>query len=144
MRIIALLSVVALGVVGCSKSEETGSELTQDTAAPAAAEAPAEGGGDAAAAAPAPAPEPAAPEMVVDNAQMNQDLTAIPGALQQANYDTAVENLAALGMAPKTDAQELAYRQQLQNTIEYLRQKAETDAAAAAAYQKLGRATMGR
>jgi hypothetical protein len=149
MRLIALVSILALGVAGCSKKDEAGTEVTQEVPAPAPetpAEAPAENADAAAAAAPAPAPDASATEaaVVLDNAQMSEDLNAIPGALDQANYDTAVENLAALGAAPKSDVQDQAYREQLQRTIEYLRQKAETDAAARAAYQKLGRATMGR
>jgi hypothetical protein len=143
MRLIALLSVLALGLVGCSKKEAPAADVAQDPAA-ATAETPAEAPAEAPTEAAAPAPEANTTEAAVEGGQLSQDLNAVPGSLEQANYDTAIENLAAVGYAPKTEAQEQAYQDQLRRTMEYLRQKAETDAAARAAYQKLGRATMGR
>jgi hypothetical protein len=76
--------------------------------------------------------------------QLNADLQAVPTALQGQDYDGAVDSLATIGLAPKTAAQQEAYLQQLYQTQEYLRQRAEEDARARAAYQRLGRTMTGR
>ena len=67
-------------------------------------------------------------------------------ALQQQNYKAAVDTLAQVSSARQSlsDAQRIQYTQQLQRTMDALAQAATTDAAAKAAYERLGRIATGR
>lgn len=67
-------------------------------------------------------------------------------ALQQQNYDVAVDSLAQVNPASQnlTEAQRLQYAQQLQRTLAALAQAKETDPKAKAAYERLGRVATGR
>jgi hypothetical protein len=67
-------------------------------------------------------------------------------ALQQQNYTVAVDTLAQVGRDSQklSDAQRIQYMQQLQRTMDELARAAETDAAAKAAYERLGRMATGR
>lgn len=67
-------------------------------------------------------------------------------ALQQRNYTAAVDALAQAASSSQSlsDAQRIQYMQQMQRTMDALAKAAENDAAAKAAYQRLGRVATGR
>jgi hypothetical protein len=133
MRTLASSLVLALGLVACSKKEvavDASEQATTTNADQAAAEA---------------APADAAPAQDVQTVEViAQDLNAVPETLQKQDYDGAVDTLTAAKLTAATPEQEKAYREQLYRTLEYLQKKAETDAKAQEAYQKLGRRMMGR
>lgn len=136
MRIL-LFSLMVIALAGCSKkapaadaADASGATNEQAAAEPGAEGAPAE-------------PAPAEPS-TVDNAQIAQDLNAVPDTLQKQDYDNAVDTLTAANMTAQTDAQKQAYQDQLYRALDYLRQKAESDARAKEAYERLGKRMMGR
>lgn len=101
-----------------------------------------------------PAPAPASPSQ--PQAQATAATTPAPSgavalenvntALQQQNYDTAVDILLRVKTSSQlTNAsQSSLYAQQLQKTTMALSQAMATDPKAKAAYERLGRAVMGR
>lgn len=101
---------------------------------------------------PAPDPTPAAqsptapPATAVNPANLGQWENQVSTALQQQNYNAAVDTLAQVNSASPSlsEAQRIQYTQQLQRTMDALAQAAATDAAAKAAYQRLGRMATGR
>jgi hypothetical protein len=132
-----MLAVLA----GCSKQEQSDAQAIPEAAPEAVPEA------DQAEAAAVQEDAPAleiAPSEYADNPLVTSDLSSVSEHLQNQDYDTAVANLLMVNMAPKNEAQQQAYRDQMYYTLEYLRQRAEQDARAQEAYQKLGRGLMGR
>lgn len=90
-----------------------------------------------------PAQPTATPMAPASGGQLESRITT---ALQQQNYDLAVDSLAQVNPAAQnlTDAQRLQYSQQLQNTMQALARAKETDPRAKAAYERLGRIATGR
>jgi hypothetical protein len=104
--------------------------------------------------APPPTPDPAPtsqspatpPTTASPTVNMGQLENQVGTALQQQNYTAAVDTLAQVNSASQnlTDEQRRQYLQQLQRTMDALSQAAATDAAAKAAYERLGRIATGR
>jgi len=133
--------VCALLLAGCSKPVSY---------LPAEGEEPADIADDQQAAypdpAPAAAPAPAYQAQVPAGDAVSQDLSSIQLVLENQDYNTAVNQLGAMGamQGQMTDAQKQAYQQQLWQAQEYLREQAKRDAGAQQAYDRLGRQAMGR
>jgi hypothetical protein len=139
------LKSIAAGVVfcgsvalnGCSKDAEPSPASTAETnPAPAAA---------------APDPQPAravAPAAVVNVQQAKADWDAVTQKISNQDYDNAVRQAILLNQlqqqANLNETVRKEYERRMYEAQEALRKKAETDANARAAYQKLGRALMGR
>lgn len=141
MKIPVLCAALVALAVGCSKQQDPAVPQVEVTnSAPAEEQAAVD---PAANPAPEAAPAPM-PEVLPDNAQIAQDLGSVGTSLQSQEYDAAVDNLAVIRQVPMNDAQRQAYQDQLYQTMEYLRQRAENDARARAAYQRLGRSVTGR
>jgi len=122
-----LAALLLAALTACSKKE-----------APAPPPAP-----DPAPAAQSPTAQPTTAVKPVDTVQLENQVGT---ALQQQNYNAAVDTLAQVNSASQnlTDEQRRQYLQQLQRTMDALAQKAATDAAAKAAYERLGRIATGR
>jgi len=123
---------LALLLPACSKKETTvgNSPVEQPiTNAPAAA-----------------APEPTAAVAPQQASETPVILTDVSKAVQNRNYDDAVETLAKLKplSAQMTDQQRIQYQQALVNTTEALARAKDKDPRAAAAYEKLSRSILGR
>jgi PBP1b-binding outer membrane lipoprotein LpoB len=128
------LCVTALLLAGCS---DPISYAPQPEAEPAEAQ-------DQQAANPAPAPPP--PVQMPAGDAVSQDLDSIPLTLQNQDYNTAVNQLGAMGhvQGQMTEAQRRAYQQQLFETQQYLLEQSKQNAAAKEAYDRLGKQMMGR
>ena len=129
LRIVSLMTV-ALVFQACTKKE------TEAPSAPTpTAETP-----------PSPAPQPGTPVSGGTPVNVSAELNSANQALQQRNYDAAVDALAKVQPTTSTmsDAQRLQYAQQVRNTSELLIQAMPTDPKAKAAYEKLGRNVLGR
>jgi hypothetical protein len=129
LRIVSLMTV-ALVFQACTKKE---------TEAPSAPTPTAE-------TSPSPAPQPGTPVSGGTPVNVSAELNSANQALQQRNYDAAVDALAKVQPTTSTmsDAQRLQYAQQVRNTSELLIQAMGTDPKAKAAYEKLGRNALGR
>jgi len=122
MKTLVLLSILAIGLAGCSKKEPDPVAVADPNAESAApAEAPPQG-----------------------NAQLTQDLNAVQSDLEKAEYDRALETLTAVGLAEKTPAEEQAYQEQMRRTADFLAEKAANDPKVMEYYQRLGRIKKGR
>jgi hypothetical protein len=128
MRILAMLSVVGLAVVGCSKEDDEAFLPPPDETLVEGAE-----GG-----------EQAPDQAQVPAAQLQEDLHGVSASLEAQDYEGALTTLGAMEHVPMTPAQQQAYQLQLFQTMEYLRQKAQTDEDARKAYQRLSHQMMGR
>ena len=139
MKMVLLCPLLAVALAGCSKKEVAAddSQPPASTNTEAAAEPAPEQPAPAADAAPA-------PEVQVVDVQISKDLNALPDTLKNQDYDAAVDTLTAAKLAAMSEDQRRAYMEQMYKTLQYLQQKAETDARAQEAYQKLGRRMMGR
>ncbi len=128
------LCVTALLLAGCSKPV---SYEPQPEAEPADAQ-------DQQAAYPEPAPPP--PVQMPAGDAVLQDLDSIPLTLENQDYNTAVNQLGAMGhvQGQMTEAQRQAYQQQLFQTQQYLLEQSKQNAAAKEAYDRLGKQMMGR
>jgi hypothetical protein len=131
--LLAGLGVVVLMLAGCSKAPSYDSYIDAE---PADAD-------DQQAAYPAPPPPPV--HQPLGDAIL-RDLDSIPLTLENQDYNTAINQLGAMGQVQgqMTDAQRKAYQQQLWQAQEYLREQAKRDASAQEAYERLGRQMMGR
>jgi len=91
-------------------------------------------------------PVPAQKSQAANAGNTGQLDTQVGTALQQRNYDAAVDALAQSGPSNQnlSDAQRIQYMQELQRTMDALARAAQTDAAAKAAYVRLGRVATGR
>ncbi len=145
MKSIVIVLAAALVVLGCSKEEEAVAPQPEVEATAEVApegEAPMEEAGV----------EPAVEEdvggmMQADSGlteRLQEDIKAIPAALQTADYDTAVNSLGAMSQVPMNDAQRQAYQEAVRRAQDHLLEKAATDAEAREAYKKLGRQVTGR
>jgi PBP1b-binding outer membrane lipoprotein LpoB len=134
-KIGAVLCSVTLLLAGCSK------EAAEAPIAPAADTTPAP------AATPG-QPAPAAPAAVVNVQQIQTSFDTVTKQIAAQDYDNAVRQALVLNQAQLqaqvNDAARMEYSRRLRDVQEALRQKAETDPKAREAYQKLGRAMMGR
>ncbi len=92
------------------------------------------------------APEPTAAVAPQQASETPVILTDVSKAVQNRNYDDAVETLAKLKplSAQMTDQQRIQYQQALVNTTEALARAKDKDPRAAAAYEKLSRSILGR
>ena len=136
MRIL-LVSLMMVALAACSKKEPA-ADAADASAATNEQAAATEPGAE-------PAPADAAPaEPAQADAQIAADLNAVPDTLQKQEYDNAVDTLTAAGMTAQSEDQKRAYQEQLYRSLDYLRQKAESDARAKEAYERLGRRMMGR
>jgi hypothetical protein len=141
MRSTIILLAAALVVLGCSKEEQVVAPQPE-VEATAEGEAPMEEA----------AVEPAVEEdvggvMQADSGlteRLQEDIQAIPTALETADYDTAVNSLGAMSQVPMNAAQSQAYQEALRRAQAHLLEKAATDAEAREAYKKLGRQVTGR
>jgi len=116
---LCICCAVVLATIGCSKKESASASSTVASSVPKAG-----------------------PETI--NPMIQEDLSATMKAVQTANYDEVLAKLAMLKRVPKNDAEQMEYRRQSLEVEEALRQKAQVDPKAAAAYQMLGRVRMGR
>lgn len=131
---VAVLLGMSLAMLGCSKEAAAPpppvAEVTP-TPAPAAAQ-----------------PRPIAPAAVATVQQVNTSWDSVSKQIANQDYDNAVRQAIQLNQAEQqaqlSEAVRNEYRRRLYQAQEALRQKAETDAKAREAYQKLGRAMMGR
>lgn len=131
-----------MALVGCSKKEEAAVPAEGDAAETNAveqAEQPTEEPTESVAEM---APETPPEEM--EGAPVSADVSSVPQSLQAADYDAAADTLATAGKAQMTPEQQAAYNRQLYNTLDALRQKAESDARAQQAYERMGKKLMGR
>ena len=144
MKPTIVLLAAALALVGCSKEEEVVAPPPAEADATEAVEgeaAPAE------AAVAAPEEESVGGMMQADSAlteRLSEDISAVPTALQNQDYESAVSSLGAMSQVPMDPKQRQAYLEALRRAQEYLLEKAASDAAAKEAYQKLGRQVTGR
>jgi ADP-ribosylglycohydrolase len=130
----AALFGVCLALLGCSKEAEAPPPPAAEVApAPAAAAAH---------------PTPVAPAAVATVQQVNANWDAVSQQIANQDYDNAVRQAIQLNRAQQqaqlSEAVRNEYARRLYQAQEALRQKAETDAKAREAYQKLGQAMMGR
>jgi Skp family chaperone for outer membrane proteins len=138
MRTLVFGLLLSLGLAACSKKE-----VAVDASDPAAGTNADQVTAETPPAEPAPAEAPPAQDVQVVEV-IAQDLNAVPETLEKQNYDGAVDALTAAKLTAGTPEQVKAYREQLYRAIEYLQKKAETDAKAQEAYQRLGKQMMGR
>jgi hypothetical protein len=99
-----------------------------------------------AASTPPPDPVPAQQSDAANAGRIGQLENQVGTALQQKNYTVAVDSLAQVSRDSQklSDAQRIQYMQQLKQTMDALAQAAQTDPAAKAAYDRLGRVATGR
>ena len=89
-------------------------------------------------------PGAAAPVPKKTSPKVATQLSTVDQKLEKNEYDAAVAALMQAKTAAQTEADELAYRQQLYETQQKLLEKAETDPKARETYQALGRVVTGR
>lgn len=138
--------VLGLALTACSKEEAPPAEPVASD--PAAEQTPAEGEQPAEAA----AEEPAEPmvddsggEMMVEQAPTEDvgqvvDLSDVPKSMQSGDYTAVADGLGSANVNKMTPEQQAAYYQ----AVQQLRQKAQTDPNAKAAYKRYGRKVTGR
>ena len=126
MKSFLLLPVVFAGLTACAPKKEAQIETSPPVAEPAAPTTTATA-----------TVSPASPMM---------SLPQVTEAVQNLEYDRAVQGLAGLkaARAQMTDAQRLQYQQAVRDTTLALLQAQDKDPAAKAAYEKLSRVVTGR
>lgn len=144
------VACLALAVAGCKKEQAVNApDAAAQASDPAADEAAAQAARDAQAQAAAEQARIAQQQQEAANAaQAAQEipLSDVSQAVSRGQYDGAVSTLSQLsGMqSSMSDEDKARYQQALRATTEALMQAKERDAAAKAAYQRLGRQVLGR
>jgi len=117
----ALLLVVATLLQGCSKKSTGGVNVTPEKST--AGKSQGSGG--------------VSPEIKADLNQVSSDLNS-------GKYETVAVTLGTLRQVPKTPAEHDAYANEVRDALAVLAEKSKTDPKAAASYQMLRRAMVGR